>query len=161
MGILIWIVLYVVWMVALEIFGGWALLVIVGGLALFALGGIVQGALERRAYRKTVERLITLQAGSSWHDWTLPAPESYALFAGVTKVESDAFKLVLLQMIAMGVLVPDAGEAPEGGEGDTALKRGPAPADALAGSLVPIHRLWVASVGDKVEQAEDLIEEAK
>ena len=129
--------------------------------ALIAALGVLGSALERRAYKRTVQRLIALEAGSSWHDWTLPAPESYALFAGVTKVENDAFKLGLLQMIAGGVLVPAGGGAPEGGGGDTALKRGPAAADTLAGSLVPIHSLWTASVGDQVEEAADLVEEVK
>ncbi len=136
MRILIGIAVYVAWMVALEIVGGWSVLVIVGGLALLALYGIVHGALERRRYRKAVERLITLDRASSWKEWTLPAPESYALFAGVTKIESDAFKLGLMQLIAMGALSPD-------GDGTT-LKRGQTPVDARAGSLAAIYGVWAA-----------------
>ncbi len=125
-----------------------------GGLALIGLcvGSyfIVQEALERRATRKTVERLLALEPRRSWREWALPAPESYVLLRGVTKVKGDAFKLGLLQMIAMGVLAPDGSETPEGGDGETTLRRGPAPADALAGSLVPIFRLWAASAEDQV-----------
>lgn len=112
----------------------------------------VKDALERRATRKTVERLLALEPRSSWRDWDLPAPESYALLRGGTRVKSDAFKLGLLQLIAMGVLAPDGGEPPKGGGGDTTLRRGPAPADGIAGSLIPIHRLWAASAEDQVEE---------
>ena len=63
MGILIGIAVSLAWIVALAIFGEWVLPVMVGGFALFRLYGIVQGALERRAYRMTVQRLIAPRAG--------------------------------------------------------------------------------------------------
>ena len=161
MGILIGIVFYGAIMIAFQVFGGWTLLIMVGGFALFLLYGMVQASLEQRAARKTVERLLALEPQRSWSDWALPAAESYALLRGVTNVKSDAFKLGLLQMIAMGVLASDGGEAPDGGGGNTTLKRVPAPGDALAGSLVPIHRLWVASTKTQVDEVEDQVVEAQ
>ncbi|MBI4329345.1 MAG: hypothetical protein HY685_05735, partial [Chloroflexi bacterium] len=97
---------------------------------------------ERRAAKNVVERLLALQPPRSWNEWTLPAPESYTLLRGGYYLRSDAFELGLLQLIAMGVLAPGGEEAPEGGGGDTPLRRGPAAAHALAGSLVSIYRLW-------------------
>jgi hypothetical protein len=126
----------------------WAILV----LAWWGIGWVhkkLRGALERRADRKTVQRLLTLEPRRSWSEWALPAPESYALLRGVTNVKGDAFKLGLLQLTAMGVLEPEGSDAPEGAGGDTALRRGPAPVDAVAGSLMPIYRLWAAPTGDK------------
>jgi hypothetical protein len=144
----------------------WLVVGFVGFFGLIGLLGVLGDALQRRAARKTVERLLALQPLRSWSEWALPAPESYALLLGVTHVKSDAFKLGLLQLIAMDVLAPEGGQAPEGGRGDTALRRGPAPGDALAGSLIPIYRLWAASAEDQVQRVEDRvvqdqIEEAK
>ena len=153
MGILIGIAVYAAWMVAIAIFGGWALLVMAGGFALLVLCGIVHGALEQRAYRKTVERLMALERASSWREWTLPAPESYALFAGVTKIESDAFKLGLMQLIAMGALSAD-------GDGTT-LERGQTPIDARAGSLAAVYGVWAACAEQPVHESEGQVVEAQ
>jgi hypothetical protein len=138
-----------------ENFGWPAVVVYFGGFALIGLCVasyfIVQDALERRATRKTVERLLALEPRSSWREWALPAPESYALLRGVTKVKSDAFKLGLLQLVAAGVLEPVDNDASSAGgrSSETILRLGPAPADTLAGSLVLIYRLWAAPTGDK------------
>lgn len=158
------VVLYGIPMFLLKHYDWPGVVVWFGGLGLIVLClisyGIVEYALERRATRKTLERILALEPRSSSRDWAMPAPESYALLRGVTNVRSDAFKLGLLQLIAMGVLAPDGGEAPESG-GDTILRRGPAPADALAGSLIPIHRMWAASAEDQVEQPENRVVEVQ
>jgi MFS family permease len=135
---------------------GWKVLAVAGGVVAFlVLLGVLLEALERRTTRKTVERLLALEPRRSWSEWALPAPESYVLLRGGTNVKSDAFKLGLLQMIAMGVLATD------GSEGDTTLRRGPALADALAGSLVSIHRLWAASAEDQVQKVADRVVEGQ
>ncbi len=133
---------------------GWPVLVVYfGGLALLVLSAIsyhfLRSAVERRADRKTVERLLALEPRTSWSEWALPAPESCALLRGVKHGKGDAFKLGVIQLIAMDVLEP------EGGGGDTTLRRGPAPAEALVGSLSPIYRLWAASTEGQAAEAKD------
>ena len=109
------VVLYVIPMILLKYYDWPGPVVYYAGLALIGLCVIsyliVLDALERRAYRKTVERLLALEPRRSLSEWTLPAPESDALLRGVTQAKSDAFKLGLLQLIAMSVLSPDSSEA--------------------------------------------------
>ena len=131
--------------------------VYLGGLALTGLCVvsyfILRDALERRAYRETVQRLIALERASSCKEWTLPAPESYVLFAGVSDIESDAFTLGLMQLVAMGALSPDGDS--------TILKRGQTPVDAHAGSLGAIYRLWAACAEQPVDESEGQVVEAQ
>ena len=156
MGFAFWLALVLNWwfpMILVEHFGWLALVMYLGSFGMLLLSAIlceiVRSAVERRAYRRIVERLLALEPVRSRGEWVLPAPESYALLRGVARVKSDAFKLGLIQLIAMDVLAPDGSEVPEIRGGDTTLGRGPAPADALVGSLVPIHRLWAASLEDQ------------
>ena len=130
--------------------GGYTLLLLLFGLVL-----ALKSAVERRAWRRGVQRLLLLDTLASSREWSLPAPESYALFRGVEKVKSDGFKLGLLQLIAMGVMEPEGSEAPEAGGGDTALMPGPAPACSLSGSLLAVHRLCGMLVENQSEEGED------
>ena len=121
-----------------------------GGFLVWSAGKGLKSAIERRAARRTVERLIALEPASFISGWALPAPESYALLTGARNLKSDAFKLGLMQLIVMGVLAQDGSGAPESG-GDTTLRRGPTPDKAAPGSLARIRSLWVSATeeGDK------------
>ncbi len=126
----------------------------VGGLAAtLILFNVLSDTLERRAARRRLQHLLSLDTLSSSRAWTLPAPESYALLRGVSGAGSDAFKLGLLELIADGVLEP-------AGVGQTALRRGSAPLDPLAVSLAAIHRLWDSS-GQLTQKVEEIAHRAK
>jgi hypothetical protein len=108
------------------------------GLALIGIGV----ALERRADRITVRRLLALDPPRSWGMWALPAPESYVLFRGEQRESEDAFKLGLLQLVAAGVLRPVKDLDPSRRGRVTFLERASVSTEALAGSLAPIYDLW-------------------
>ena len=165
--VLLFLVLYLVWFLALRIAleilgGGWSSLLLIAGLvASIVLYLSAKDAFERRAARRTVERLLALAPASSWSDWALPAPESYALFSEATEAKRDALKLGLLQLIAMGVLTQDGSETGEHPGGDTTLRSGPTSADTLAGTLAAVHRLWAASAEDNVRKITDRVAECR
>lgn len=126
----------------------------VGGLvATFILFCVLSDALERRAIRRTLQHLLSLDTLSSSRAWTLPAPESYTLLRGVNGAGKNAFKLGLLELLADGVWEPV-------GVGQTALRRGPAPVGPLAGSLGAIYRLWGSSC-PPTKKVEEIAHRAK
>jgi len=132
-----------------------------GGLiAVFVVACAVTEWVERRAFRKTVQRLLSLDAVPSRRDWSLAAPESYVLLRGVTKAKSDGFKLGLLQLMAAEVFVPKDHEDPETGVAqETTLRRGPTSMEAVTGSLQAIYDLCDASsdvtVGEVAREAHE------
>jgi hypothetical protein len=95
--------------------------------------------LEQRALRNTVRRLLALEPQRSWSEWPLPAPESFVLLQGVDSAKGDAFKMGLLQLVAMGVLTTEGQ--------DTALVRGPAGVTSPAGSNGPATTLAASETG--------------
>ena len=118
-------------------------LTIKGGLVIFGVSYGIYEALMRRAVRKTVQRLLARPPLSSWQDWHLPAPESYALLRGVKSAKTDAFQLGILHLMAARVFVPEYRKAPKPGHGwETILGRGPASLNIAVGSLAAIYSLW-------------------
>jgi len=114
-----------------------------GGLiAVVVVACAVTERVERRAFRQTVQRLLSLDAVPSRRDWSLAAPESYVLLRGVKKARSDGFKLGLLQVMAAEVFVPKDHEDTETGAAqETSLTRGPTSMEAVTGSLQTIYDL--------------------
>ena len=128
----------------IKTFGGKSFVVYVGmvvaGLAVVGLHSVVRRALEWRADRRMVRRLLAQEPGWSRRDWTLAAPESYMLLQGIRRASRDGFKLGLLQLVAAGVLRPYK----TCGEIILSVNRGPAPVEAVTGSLAAIYNLGVA-----------------
>lgn len=116
-------------------------------LSLLWLPGLVRYALEWWAIRKILRRLLSLDNLHSSRKWSLPAPESYMLLRGIGRSSNrDAFKLGLLQLMAIHVVIPEKNEATKPGVAkEIVLKPGSTSMETFTGSLGAIHTLWESS----------------
>jgi hypothetical protein len=105
----------------------------------YAVTRAIPAALDRRAARDTVLRLLDRTPMTSWTEWQLPAAESFALLFGQKSLSTAGPTLAMLQLVAMDVLEPDGSD---GGTQYGTLAEGRAASAPLTGSTAAMYRLW-------------------